>query len=117
MLGHSCPCRGSQGWGEETCGAGGWLGPALKPIWPPALMPHMVGDTPIPQGLSPPVMHPAWHGLGGSLAVWGKARQSCHGGELGSGGQYWGWVSSLGSMDDGARLTLSPGLCEISGKS
>lgn len=76
-------------WGRGVC----WLaGVCSEAHLGSSAVPHkpvMVGDPLIPQSLSPPsppVVDPAWQGLGGRLAVQGKARQSWHSGELRSGG-------------------------------
>lgn len=61
---------------------------------------NWVGNTLISPNLTPPVMAPAWQGLGGRLVMRVRSRQGEHGGGLGSGG----------GVSVGARLGLSPGL-------
>lgn len=102
------PCRGSGG-GEKAPVGLVLAGVCSEAHLGSSAVPHkpvMVGDPLIPQSLSPPsppVVDPAWQGLGGRLAVQGKARQSWHGGELGSGGStgvsflFWvAWVLAPG---------------------
>lgn len=97
--------------GRGAPGASSWPGPVMKPVWPPALMPHkpaVLGDTHLSE------LVPTCHGILRGR-VWEEAGDAGTpgrvGAEVGLGlGSHRREGSPLGITDVGAGVPLLPGL-------